>query len=390
MKAKLKKVNEQALLKGFMMSSLLKSLRCSFASVTAGVALAAGIGTAQAGPIFTTPGFEGALPQQCSPLDDGSPIIRGPFDKTVRDTLKNLQAYSRLPALLEDAKRAGMEIKGVCPNFDNPANGMVGYDPQTKALLINMADPSSESPAPMNAETVDAFTEMGYLSFTSEIISELAQATAKDKQNPLFKPTQDFDTLMLLGTTLTANAMAEKILFAVEAAGEDNRLSEVNHLYRKYPRLIGEISDMHALALAAKTQNRTLTDQERNTFRNNILAVFLKDKTMRTMSAQMSLAQMANVTLQKMVMDKQAGRPMTPLTHSAATESDIANLLSRYPGNQAQSLAVKTYKEYWRSQPDDPAAELREHVPKLPEYARDEIEKQGNTLKPQPQLRFNF
>lgn len=373
------------------MSSLLKSMRRSFASVTAGMALATGIGVAQAGPILQTlPQSASALPEACSPLNDGSPLVRSPFDKAIRDTLKHLQAYSRLPALLEDAKKAGMEIKGLCPDFSNPAEGMVNYDPENKVILINIANPASKVPAPMNPETFDHFTDQGYISHTSEIIADLAQTAAKNKQNPLFKPEQDFDTLMLLGTLLSANAMAEKILFAVEAAGEDNRPGNVNHLYRQYPRLIGEVSDMHALALAAKMQNRTLTDQERDTFRNNLVALFLKDKNMRAAGAQMSLAQMASVTLHKMASDKKAGRPMTPLTHKAATESEITTLLSRYPGQQGLSEAVKNYHNYWRAQPDDPAAELREHVPKLPEYVRDEIAKQGFKPQPQPRLRFNF
>lgn len=372
------------------MSSLL-SLRRSFASVTAGLALAIGVNAAHAGPILQTlPGMSDTLPQHCSPLDDSSPLVRSPFDGVVRQTLKDLTSYSRLPALLEDAKKAGMEVKAICPDFSNPAEGMVKYDEKTKAILINVADPTSQHPAAMSEEKIKFATEQGFLSYSGEIILNLATVAAQNAQNPLFKAEQDFDTVMLLTTAMITNALAERLLFSAEAAGEDQRSGDINYIYRQYPKLIGEVSDLHALALAAKLQNRGLTEAERDGFRNALLAKFLKDPTMRASSAQMAFSQIGAITADKMLEDKKAGRPMTDVERKPATASDITNLLDRYPGQQGLSEAVINYSHYWRSQTQDPANQFKQKLTELPGYIREKIEQHSQIPQTKPRPQFNF
>ncbi|QQG36991.1 MAG: hypothetical protein HYS17_04275 [Micavibrio aeruginosavorus] len=374
------------------MSSLLRSLRRPFASVAVGMALAVGINTAQAGPVFLNglPGMPKALPEHCSPLDDASPIIRSEFDGVVRQTLKDLKAYSRFPTLLEDARKAGIKVEAICPDFRDPSKGMATYNEEYKAIMINVADPTSEAPAAMHPEKIKFMTEQGYLSYTGEIISDLAMMTAANPQNPLFKPGHDFDTAMLLTTAMIANSMAEKLLFAAEAAAEDGRSNDINNLYRKFPRLIGEVSDLHALALAAKAQNRSLTDEERDGFRNVLLAKFLKDPIVRASSAQMALEQIGQLTGEKMVNDRKAGRPMTDVEHKPATEVEITNLLDRYPGQQGLSEAVKNYHSFWRTQQEDPATQFRQKLTLLPDYIRQQIEQRSRMPQAKPGLQFQF
>ena len=155
------------------------------------------------------------------------------------------------------------------------------------------------------------------------------------------------------------------------------------------------LSDYHAQAIAAKKQNRDLSDAERHAFRDKIVSLMLKDPDIRLTLTKMMAQAAAQDNLNKLVSDIEAGKAFTPVERKSFDEGHVKSKLSRFPGHAAENADVKNYKDFWQQQraaDKDPLAAGEEYLNALIKELKDNEEaiKQQlqNSNGPKPQLQL--
>lgn len=334
------------------MSSLTQRVRRSFMNVSAGVTLAAVIGSAsaQAAPIliFTDPA-EG-LPQNCVPFDTNRPSFPNPYNQILSKTVEQLKNYSNFSKLFEAAKQNGVEVEGLCTGLRPLQHGTAIYSPESKSFLLNMQQPGANGPSPFHPDHIMELVNQGIGSFSTTIIATLTTAAYDSEQDPFFKERYDLETLTLLSTMAFSQTLSEQILFAAESAAEDNDKSTLNYTYNMMPQMVQELSDLHAKALVAKAEGRGLTDEERHNFRAAFISSMMKSPEMRARASKAAANIMIQMSENKLNNDLETGQtPTLPVTETYSPAL-IKQAISRFPGHEQLHPAVESYKDYWQSQ----------------------------------------
>ena len=305
------------------------------------------------------------------------------------DKIKSFSGWAEIEAGM---KASGQAFEGLCPSTS--VQVAVAPVPGIRGFAVNVLDPST-------GRGVDPaiFTESvkgGYLDEIADRVIVIGNALSTENVNdPLVESDRDFDTLILLNTVKIAQNQATVISLAVEKAVKDDSGDELKKLYEGSPTRVALLSDYHAQAIAAKKQNRDLSDAERHAFRDKIVSLMLKDPDIRLTLTKMMAQAAAQDNLNKLVSDIEAGKAFTPVERKSFDEGHVKSKLSRFPGNAAENADVKNYKDFWQQQraaDKDPLAAGEEYLNALIKELKDNEEaiKQQlqNSNGPKPQLQL--
>ena len=345
------------------MSAFTRTIRSSFSGAAASVALA--IGVAASAPAQAQ--FRSQVPQfpdSCVSFDGDQTRRQQRYDEALSMLVKNLKAYSGWEDIRKQMKATNTELEGLCPSMTVPS--AVTDVPQAKAFAVNVKDPSTGQA--IDPKKFKSMIEEGNYSITGPILTIISTYTMNPESNPLIADDHDLNTRVLLMTALQSNAAAEFILAGAEAGGKDERFGDLNFAYTIFPRLAAEISDIHAQAIAAKSQNRALNETEKTKFRQTLFTIMLKDPGMRANAAEGAVKQLAGTLIQNALEDKPVALP----AFKAFSVQGVADKLQRFPGKLTEAPALKTYKSDWDARPSEDAVKAMEgKLPELPAMARD-------------------
>ncbi len=305
------------------------------------------------------------------------------------DKIKSFSGWAEIEAGM---KASGQAFEGLCPSTTAPA--AVVPTPGIRGFAVNVLDPNTG-----RGIDPDIFTESvkgGYLDEIADRVIVIGSALSTENVNdPLVESDRDFDTLILLNTVKIAQNQATVISLAIEKAVKDDNGHELKRLYEGSPTRVALLSDYHAQAIAAKKQNRDLSDAERHAFRDKIVSLMLKDPDIRLTLTKMMAQAAAQDNLNKLVSDIEAGKAFTPVERKSFDEGHVKSKLSRFPGNAAENADVKNYKDFWQQQraaDKDPLAAGEEYLKALIKELKDNEEaiKQQlqNSNGPKPQLQL--
>lgn len=343
------------------MSSAPSSPRRSLSSLASGLALSfMFVGYAQG---------EAAFPAKCDSFNATSPVRKNPFSDVSQLTIKQLKDYSGWNKLLEGAKRGGVTLEGICPlQMRAPNQPIVDIDTDANSIDITIFPVErNDKKSPLQILTENIRDDK--LSYAGPIISRMALLQGNLPDDDFVNGTEGFHNLILLNTALPAYTISEAVLFAVEAAAEDGRKLEINAMYRSSPLMVQEINDIHAKALVAKAQNRSLSETERADFHKKVMRVLIESTDARMSAAQVSVGVMAA----RMAEDIMEGKNPTAPSHALNSEL-LTQKISRLIGDQAAADVVNTYKTLWSNKSDDPVKPVEAELSRLPDIARKQVE----------------
>ena len=343
------------------MSFFALKIRPSFSGAAASLALAVGMAaTVPAHAQFKSQVPE--FPESCVPFDGDQSRRKYQYDETLSMLIKNLKAYSGWENIRNQMKATNTQLEGLCPSLTVPAP--VADIPHAKAFAINVKNPRTDKP--IDPKQFKSMIEEGDYTVTGALLTMISAHTMNPKSNPLIAEDHDLNASVVLLTALQSNAASEFILAAAEAGSKESRLGDLNFAYSIFPRLAAEISDIHALALAAKSQNRELNESERTKFRQTIFTLMLQDGGIRAQSAQGAFKQIGENLVQKALENKPVALP----AFKPFSTLGITDKLQRFPGNLIEAPGLKTYKSYWEDHPNDDAVKnLENALPELPAKA---------------------
>ncbi|MFN3828112.1 MAG: hypothetical protein ACK4NR_10875 [Micavibrio sp.] len=374
------------------MSSLIQRARRSFTAVAAGttLAVAVGLAQAQAAPIYQFIQPPEGLPDNCLPFNKTKTLPAGPYNKVLEKVKAQLENYSGFKKIFDGAKAGGMNVEGLCVAPLPLTGGLTPFHERSRAFIINVQSPyTNDRPAPMKPEDVMEIIEGGTASYAASILAQLQAQSLASPSSPLYDLRHDFETLTLINTLVAAHAIAENILFAAEAAGDDKDNGSISYIYNVMPTRVQEISDLHAKALVAKAEGRSLTQAERDSFRMTITEIMMKDPQTRAKSAQASASLIGALTEDKLKNDIANGQPLAlPVSepYSAGKAKETTSAL----GNSAQlGRAIDSYKAYWDARAaEDPAQTYKQQLQELQQsmldQARQYLRQQPSGATPRP------
>lgn len=361
------------------MSALSQYARRSFAGAAAAVALASGISAPVQAQSHNQRQLGPAFHESCVPFESNPARAKSTYDEPLQLLINQLKDYSGWPAVRQRMKEARLDLDGLCPAVRTPPP--IVPIPMQKGFAVNVIDPSTKRP--IDPQKFSTLIKEGNYSISGAAINMFTSLSLNSKT--LFTSDQDFNTAILLFTAIAAASTSENILLSVEAAAEDHRNGDLDFAYIIMPKLATEISDIHAQALVAKGQNRTLTQAERDGFRQIVFSRMLKDSDTRTNAAQQIFAGLAN----KLIEEARAGKPVALPALLPFSLQVITEKLKPFPGNLANAEVVKDYKSYWDARPEEDALKaIEKMLPNLPESARakareiEEQEKLQQSLPP--------
>lgn len=367
------------------MSRFAQYVRQSFSGAAATVALAAGMAAAPA-----QAQFKHQVPQlhpTCVTFNNHVARPSQQYDVPLVILAQRITSYSGWAALQDRMKAAGHDLQGLCPNLRTPPP--VVPAPLVKGFAVNIMDPSTRGP--VNPEIFTKLAKAGALdNIVDTVIQQATSLSLTNENDPLFPDDQDVNARILLSTVLKIYVQTESLFAAIESAVEDKNTTVLKITYAENPELIADISDLHAQAIVAHAQKRTLSEDEKIQFRNKMLTNHLQDPDVRAFMAASVGETMANAAKIKMIEDAGNGRTVTAPVYKPFDNQDIASKLARFPGNVANLDAVKNYKSYWdaeKAKGQDPVSELEDFLSKLPEMAQD-LEKRRQNIPTPPSRRF--
>ncbi len=305
------------------------------------------------------------------------------------DKIKNFSGWAEIEAGM---KASGQAFEGLCPSTTAPS--AVVPTPAIRGFAVNVLDP--DTGRGVDPAYFSEGVKGGHLDEIADRVIIISSALSTENVNdPLVESDRDFDTLILLNTVKIAQNQATVISLAIEKAVKDDKGEELKRVYEGSPTRIAMISDYHAQVIAAKKQNRDVSDAERHAFRDKIIGLMLKDPDMRLSMTKMMTQAIAQDNLNKMVSDLEAGKSFTPVERKSFDTDHVQSKLSRFPGNVAAHADVKNYKDFWQQQRaanQDPLAAGEEYLNSLLKQLKDNEaaikQELQNSSGNKPQLRL--
>jgi len=274
------------------------------------------------------------------------------YDQQLSTYAKELSEYSNWTALTTRLSAMGFKSNGVCA-YNHGEGAPIILDGRTGTFDINLYKespwgPQMQTPAELTA-TLDAT-----LHYTIYNIMN-TNGLGRNIVNPKMAP----ESAAFIRTLIEANAHAEAILFTVERGMEQGKLADLaTVIYDNSPMFQDQISELYL-----KADTGTLTDADRQAFRESVVIALLKNADVRAGQYQMTGAAMQTLA--------QTGAPINDMFNVTPTDENIQKLLLARFGGEIANMRIdgkplsEGYRTYWAAQQNDPGRAIGQQLDQL-------------------------
>ncbi len=270
-----------------------------------------------------------------------------PFDEALSILADKATAYSGWAELRAGLNANKFYFDGICPSKTAPKT--VAPVPSLRGFAIRLSHPETGE-MPSAAIVTAAMRKGAAEPLAEQIIMNSAILSVTNISEMTETSDRDAETLALLSTLALAYTQANTITFAVETALKNEDSNALDNFYNNVPQHISDISDLHATAIAAQKQGRTLNAAERQEFRDKILGALLKNPSVRKYMAEAISNTTAQSYFAKAAADLRAGGSFTPPQRKAFDKAYLKDRLQKLPGNIGKHPDAQNYISYWQEQ----------------------------------------